>query len=80
MNFHDPLDPLLSQREAAELIGITRQAVSHAVITGLLQHEKAGPYTLIRESVAWAYKTHRPLPGWKKGKPRKNVPLTPSAS
>jgi predicted transcriptional regulator len=63
-------DRLLSQREAAKRIGITRQAISHAVINNLIAYEKIDSFRLIRESVALAYKKNRPSAGWKKGKKR----------
>lgn len=66
----DSHDKLLSQAQAAVLIGISRQAVSHAVNNRLLPYEQIDTYRLIRESAAYAYKKNRPLAGWKKGKSR----------
>lgn len=54
---------LLSIAQAAEIIGLTRQACYHAIRRGLLATERVGPYRLVPVAEALRYKNNRPHPG-----------------
>lgn len=63
----DTQEKLLSQPEAATLIGITRQAINYAVNAGLLPARQVGSYQFVTESDALRYQKNISSRGWKKG-------------
>lgn len=67
----DSQDRLLSQPEAAELIGVTRQAINYAVNVGTLPSQQIGSYQFVTRSAALAYQKNLSSRGWKKGIKRK---------
>jgi len=62
---------LLTYQEAATLTGLSRSAISQAVLYGHIQFTVVGPYRLLRKSDVLLWHRSRRPRGWPKGKPRK---------
>lgn len=60
-------DALLTQTKAAAMIGISKQAINHALKRGHLCCEHIGSVKFIRASEAQRYRDNRPKAGRPKG-------------
>ncbi len=63
------MDDLISQKDAAELRGVSKSAISDLIKRGRLQTVIVAGRPLLRRSEVEAFE---PQQGWPKGKPRKD--------